>query len=73
MPAIQAKFTQNEHLATYLLNTGTRDIGEATQDLFWGVGMNLKNKDIMNQNLWKGKSVMGKVLMQIRAQLVVSS
>ncbi len=70
LPAIRAKFSQNPDLSTYLINTGTRDLGEASLDPFWGVGLSLNNKDIAKKELWTGKNVLGKVLMAVRADLV---
>jgi ribA/ribD-fused uncharacterized protein len=72
LPGIRAKFTQNPELASLLLNTGTRDIGEASTDPYWGVAMSLSNKDSLKKDMWSGKNVMGKVLMTVRAELVAN-
>ncbi len=70
LPGIRAKFGQNPSLAASLIKTGTRDLGEASTNPFWGVGMTLNNNDILQKNLWTGKNILGKVLMAIRAELV---
>ena len=72
LPGIRAKFTQNPELASLLLNTGTRDIGEATTDPYWGVAMSLSNTNILKKDMWSGKNIMGKVLMTVRAELVAN-
>jgi ribA/ribD-fused uncharacterized protein len=72
LPAIRAKFTQNHDLATHLMNTGTRDLAEATTDTYWGTGMSLNNMNILNKSMWSGKNVMGSVLMVVRAELVAN-
>jgi len=54
MPAIRAKFTQDDHLATYLKNTDNRDLAEATTtDTFRGTGMSLNNISISSIILLK--------------------
>jgi len=57
------------HLATHLINTGARDDPEATTNTFWGTGMSLQNTSILNSSMWRGKNVMGSVLMAVRAEL----
>ncbi len=70
LPGIRAKFSQNPDLAALLVKTGTRDIGEASIDPFWGVGFSLSNNDVLKSDLWSGKNIMGKVLLAVRAELV---
>jgi predicted NAD-dependent protein-ADP-ribosyltransferase YbiA (DUF1768 family) len=54
------------------MNTGTRDLAEATTDTYWGTGMSLNNMNILNKSMWSGKNVMGSVLMVVRAELVAN-
>lgn len=57
--ALEAKFTQHPGLAKYLLNTGDAILMEVNRrDEFWGVGKN-----------YKGKNMMGKMLMKLRDEL----
>jgi ribA/ribD-fused uncharacterized protein len=44
-----AKFSQNERLKTFLLNTGNRVLVEASpRDRIWGIGMGASNPDVEN-------------------------
>ena len=61
------KFAQNKHALRALLETKTKTIGEASRDLFWGVGKALTDVDILDKN-WEGHNLLGKVLMEIRDQ-----
>lgn len=57
--AVMAKFTQNPELKEKLLATGDLDIVENSPvDSFWGVGAD-----------GKGKNMLGRIIMQVRAQL----
>jgi len=54
-----AKFTQNEYLKKYLLDTGDAElIEDSPYDPFWGRG---KDRN--------GKNMMGKMLMELRKEL----
>ena len=56
---LKAKFTQNTNLANLLINTGDREIIEASpKDSYWGWG---KNKS--------GQNMLGKLLMRLRGEL----
>ena len=46
---LTAKFTQNEHLRQYLLETGDASLHEATRDRWWACGVGLHSHDIQNQ------------------------
>jgi len=67
--AVLAKFTQNKDLQQYLLSTGVKDIAEASRDHDWGVGISLRNPQLMDKNLWVGKNWLGNILMSIRKDL----
>lgn len=55
LKGLRAKFSQNIELAKKLLGTGDRIIGEnSPDDMFWGI---------------RGKNVLGKLLMKVRAEL----
>lgn len=56
---VRAKFTQNEHLETMLLQTGNAELIEGNHwgDTYWGVCRG------------KGRNELGKILMKVRAEL----
>lgn len=57
--ALKVKFTQHPGLRKYLLSTGDAILMEVNRyDEFWGVGKN-----------YKGKNMMGKMLMKLREEL----
>lgn len=67
---IRAKFNQNENLANYLCNTGNLQLGEASRNEKWGVGMDLDHKEVLNFQAWPNSSnLLGKTLMKIRQEL----
>lgn len=67
LKANHAKFSQNESLKKYLLNTKDRIIVEASPvDPVWGIGMSSDNPNITNPNNWKGDNLLGYILMEVR-------
>ena len=66
--ACYAKFSQNDELKDFLLNTGNREIVEASPvDSIWGIGFSSDNA-MENINKW-GQNLLGKTLMKVRAEL----
>lgn len=66
--ACYAKFSQNDELKDFLLNTGNREIVEASPvDNIWGIGFSSDNA-MENINKW-GQNLLGKVLMKVREVL----
>lgn len=64
------KFSQNEALKDFLLNTTDRVIVEASPvDSIWGIGMATDHKDIENPEKWKGLNLLGFALMEVRDEL----
>lgn len=64
------KFTQNEELRKFLLETNDKIIVEASPlDPIWGIGMGADNPDARHPEKWKGENLLGKVLMELRANL----
>lgn len=62
-----AKFSQNEKLKTFLLNTGNRVLVEASpRDRIWGIGMGKSNPDVQNPAKWRGLNLLGFALMEAR-------
>lgn len=61
------KFDQNKELREYLTDTNNSTLVEASPtDLRWGIGMALYDKDLLDKAKWKGRNLLGKILMEIR-------
>ncbi|MBI9044188.1 MAG: NADAR family protein [Anaerolineaceae bacterium] len=59
LKAVRAKFTQHQDLQDFLLDSGDQILIEHTEnDLYWGDGLD-----------GSGKSMLGKVLMQVREEI----
>ncbi|BBM02053.1 hypothetical protein GL2_21270 [Microbulbifer sp. GL-2] len=64
------KFTQHADLGERLIETGQKTIAEASPyDLVWGVGYAADTKEILNPNMWRGKNLLGQVLMSVRSAI----
>ena len=64
------KFRQNEELKTGLLNTGDSILVEdSPYDAVWGIGMRRFDVGVTDPSNWKGKNLLGKVLMKVRDKL----
>lgn len=65
-----AKFSQNERLKYFLLNTNDRVLVEASPyDKIWGIGMSEDNPKCENPIQWNGTNFFGFCLMEIRDML----
>lgn len=69
LPGLEAKFAQNATAREFLLETKDLQIGEATTNLFWGIGMELRDPNLFNPAYWTGQNTMGEALVQIRQSL----
>jgi ribA/ribD-fused uncharacterized protein len=68
--AVLAKFNQNENLKTFLLQTGTNTLAEASPyDRYWGTGLRIGDKDAFNITKWTGANKLGHILEEIRTRL----
>lgn len=68
--AVRAKFNQNESLADFLCNTGNLQLGEASRNGRWGVGMDLDNPKVLDFANWpEDSNLLGKVLMKVRTEI----
>jgi hypothetical protein len=65
------KFLQNPNLKKQLLDTQNRLLVEASPfDNIWGIGLAEDNIDAENIAKWRGRNLLGKVLMDVRGKLV---
>jgi ribA/ribD-fused uncharacterized protein len=65
--ANEAKFSQRPELRSFLVQTGSRALVEASPvDRVWGVGLAQDDERISNPNLWLGLNLLGFALMHVR-------
>lgn len=61
------KFSQNEFLKKFLLQTGNKVIVEASPpDTIWGIGLSQDAKEAINPFQWRGTNLLGFALMEVR-------
>lgn len=66
-----AKFLQNPKMGKELLETGDREIVEASpEDTIWGIGMHERDSDILDKSKWRGKNWLGEAIMEARLTLI---
>lgn len=64
------KFSQNLELRSFLVNTNSRILAEASPyDKIWGIGMDEKSPGIENPTNWRGTNYLGFALMEVRKEL----
>jgi ribA/ribD-fused uncharacterized protein len=64
------KFSQDENLKEFLLNTNERVLVEASPlDKIWGIGLAADHPNIENPILWKGENLLGFALMEVRERI----
>lgn len=73
LKANRAKYEQIHIAREALLSTGTDEIGEATRDPVFGIGLTINDPAAFDRSKWTGKNLFGNVLKQIRAELPVQS
>ena len=65
-----AKFSQNDDLKSFLLNTKNKVLVEASPyDKIWGIGMSADNEHSENPFFWKGLNLLGFALMEVRDKI----
>jgi ribA/ribD-fused uncharacterized protein len=70
MQANKLKFSQNEALKEFLINSKPKILVEASPvDPIWGNGMAEDNPNIYNPKMWKGENLLGYLLMEIRDEI----
>lgn len=64
------KFSQNEELKAFLVDTKKRVLVEASPvDKIWGIGLTAESDKAENPLLWNGLNLLGFALMEVRDQL----
>ena len=67
---VKAKFSQNEDIRKVLLNTGNELLAECSPyDKKWGIGIDINDPDRLIVSNWKGKNLLGRILMEVREEL----
>ena len=67
---VKAKFTQNEGIRRILLGTGNELLAECSPyDRQWGIGIDIGDSDRLVVSKWKGKNLLGRILMEVREEL----
>ena len=68
--ANRLKYSQNPELKQRLVNTGNKEIVEASPyDKIWGIGLNPYDPNVEDKTKWKGENKLGKCLMIVRDEL----
>jgi ribA/ribD-fused uncharacterized protein len=66
-----AKFTQNADLLEKLLATaGTTLVEASPYDKIWGIGLAASDERAQDPAQWKGQNLLGKILTELRDQLL---
>lgn len=65
-----AKFSQNKQLLSQLLETGDKELVEASPyDRIWGIGLSMSDPDRFDKSKWKGTNWLGETLTRVRDEL----
>jgi len=68
--ALAMKFKDNEELKELLLRTGNAVLAEAApRDTLWGIGYAEGNPKAYDPSQWRGKNVLGTMLMYVREEI----
>jgi ribA/ribD-fused uncharacterized protein len=64
------KFSQNQQLKNFLIQTKNKIIVEASPvDAIWGIGLAEESDDAKKPSQWKGENLLGFALMEVRDEL----
>ena len=67
---VKAKFLQNRDILKILLNTGNAILAECSPyDKKWGIGIDINDPQRLVIANWKGKNLLGRILMEVREEL----
>ena len=65
-----AKFSQNDDLKAFFLETGEAVLVEASPyDRIWGIGLKADDERAKNPDSWQGQNLLGFALMDVRNEL----
>lgn len=65
------KFSQDEALKAFLINTNQRILAEASPiDAIWGIGMAKYHPSVTDPYRWRGLNLLGFALMEVRDALI---
>jgi hypothetical protein len=68
-PVLLEKFKQNEGPRNILLNSGSKRLGEATEERYWGIGRKLSDPQVLNTAKWSDDNIVGTLLEKVRTEL----
>ena len=72
--AVRTKFVQHPSLRVQLMETGDKMIGEADpRDSYWGIGTSMNLEKAKYPSKWRGKNMLGKLLMKLRDEFTKES
>lgn len=68
---LQAKFSDEQARGAkdFLLSTGTRILGEASRNDYWGTGLHISDPNALKSKEWTGSNTSGRMLMKIRSKI----
>jgi len=67
------KFSQNEDLKSFLLQTENKVLAEASPvDPIWGIGLAEDNSNVLIPGNWKGLNLLGFALMEVRDEISIN-
>ena len=67
---VKAKFRQNEDMLAELLSTESALLAECSSyDTIWGIGIGIEDGTWHNVEKWKGRNLLGRILMEVRDEL----
>lgn len=70
LDGLRAKFFQNPTLKNFLMNTHHLQLGEASKDPRWGIGLTLDDENVLDQSKWLPQgNLLGNSLMTIREEI----
>lgn len=70
VPGLVSKFLQDTYCLNTILDSGDSVLVEASPyDKIWGIGMAEDDPRATDPSKWKGKNLLGKVLMRVRDEI----
>ena len=67
---VKAKFRQNADMLATLLGTGGALLAECSPyDDIWGIGIGADDPEWRNTERWRGRNLLGRILMEVREEL----